>query len=439
MLRNAVRGGYNAVIQVDLRPRVERSDPRQRWIEKIEADFAKRAQAAVQSVDSGRNGKSKHFSKGRIAKLHNWLETQADGTNLAKTDHAGMKNDDDTPFEDPTLSSKNCKFHVKTALNASNDNADSVLVSELAAEHLQSERYTLDTKILAARRNMSTNEHIVIPPRSGRKVKLRLMRGGEREKCTPKTCVGVVDISYDGLVYDQVMTNLSGDLAMVYLINESLVELDLSKGTLVGTFEEIDSQEGSIQAILDTTFKENASETLSSVKTGMKTGAPVANKKQKQFIKDNTSIAHLSQGTQKKLLQILYDNFEAVSYGEFDLGNCQTTKHKLFLKTEQPSWVSQFPIPLQQFEEMKRILKEWHKMGIIEKSDSPYNSPIFMVRKKSLDEQGNPKWRLVVDYRKLNNISFPECFRLPLISECLNKVARPPRVLYEFRPSLGVY
>jgi hypothetical protein len=194
MLRNAVRGGYNAVIQVDLRPRVERSDPRQRWIEKIEADFAKRAQAAVQSVDSGRNGKSKHFSKGRIAKLHNWLETQADGTNLAKTDHAGMKNDDDTPFEDPTLSSKNCKFHVKTALNASNDIADSVLVSELAAEHLQSERYTLDTKILAARRNMSTNERIVIPPRSGRKEKLRLMRGGEREKCTPKTCVGVVDI-----------------------------------------------------------------------------------------------------------------------------------------------------------------------------------------------------------------------------------------------------
>jgi hypothetical protein len=90
---------------------------------------------------------------------------------------------------------------------------------------------------------------------------------------------------------------------------------------------------GSIQAILDTTFEENASETLSSVKTGTKTGAPVANKKQKQFIKDNTSIAHLSQGTQKKLLQILYDNFEAVSYGEFDLGNCQTTKQKLFLKT----------------------------------------------------------------------------------------------------------
>jgi hypothetical protein len=47
-----------------------------------------------------------------------------------------------------------------------------------------------------------------------------------------------------------------------------------------------------------------------------------------------------------------------------------------------------------------------------------------MVRKKSLDEQCNPKWRLVVDYRKLNDISFPECFRLPLISECLNEVAR---------------
>ena len=78
-------------------PKSEEVFPRQRWIEKIEAAYAKRAQVAVQSVDSGKNGK---FSKSRIAKLHNWLETHADGTNMAKTDHAEMKIDD-APFEDP--------------------------------------------------------------------------------------------------------------------------------------------------------------------------------------------------------------------------------------------------------------------------------------------------------------------------------------------------
>jgi hypothetical protein len=97
-------------------PELHKVTPRQRWIEQIENDFAKKSQDAVQSVASEKNGhKKKHFSKSKIAKLHHWLDAQADGTNLAKTDHAGIENDESSqnaPFEDPTLSCKNCKFYV---------------------------------------------------------------------------------------------------------------------------------------------------------------------------------------------------------------------------------------------------------------------------------------------------------------------------------------
>ena len=34
-------------------------------------------------------------------------------------------------------------------------------------------------------------------------------------------------------------------------------------------------------------------------------------------------------------------------------------------------------------------------------SDSPYNSPVWVVPKKA-DPQGNKRWRMVIDYRALN-------------------------------------
>jgi len=42
------------------------------------------------------------------------------------------------------------------------------------------------------------------------------------------------------------------------------------------------------------------------------------------------------------------------------------------------------------------------KNGIIQKSKSPYNNPIWVVDKKGVDESGNRKMRLVFHFRKLN-------------------------------------
>ena len=47
--------------------------------------------------------------------------------------------------------------------------------------------------------------------------------------------------------------------------------------------------------------------------------------------------------------------------------------------------------------QVQKLLQE----GIIEESNSPRNSPILLVPKK-LDASGQQKYRLVVDYRKLN-------------------------------------
>lgn len=61
--------------------------------------------------------------------------------------------------------------------------------------------------------------------------------------------------------------------------------------------------------------------------------------------------------------------------------------------------------------------------GIIGGSNSPYNCPLWIVPKK-LDNSGKQKWRLVVDYRKLNEVTINDKFPIPNIEGILDKMGR---------------
>ena len=59
--------------------------------------------------------------------------------------------------------------------------------------------------------------------------------------------------------------------------------------------------------------------------------------------------------------------------------------------------------------------------GAIQHSTSSWNSPILIVPKKT-DASGKIKWRLVVDFRKLNDVTIGDYFPIPLNSEVLNSL-----------------
>lgn len=60
---------------------------------------------------------------------------------------------------------------------------------------------------------------------------------------------------------------------------------------------------------------------------------------------------------------------------------------------------------------------------IIQHSTSPWNNPIWIVRKK-MDASGRKKWRLVIDYRKLNERSIDDEYPLPNITNNLDKLGK---------------
>jgi transposase InsO family protein len=60
---------------------------------------------------------------------------------------------------------------------------------------------------------------------------------------------------------------------------------------------------------------------------------------------------------------------------------------------------------------------------IIQHSQSPWNFPILIVPKK-LDASGRRKWRICVDFRKLNEVTVGDSSPLPNTQEILDKVGR---------------
>lgn len=71
---------------------------------------------------------------------------------------------------------------------------------------------------------------------------------------------------------------------------------------------------------------------------------------------------------------------------------------KLIWKTTAPIWVDQWPLPLEKLRALQDLVAEQLTKGHIVPSTSPWNSPVFVIKKQS------GKWRLLHDLRKINDV-----------------------------------
>ncbi|XP_036150748.1 uncharacterized protein LOC118648534 [Monomorium pharaonis] len=72
-------------------------------------------------------------------------------------------------------------------------------------------------------------------------------------------------------------------------------------------------------------------------------------------------------------------------------------------------------------DEIDRQVGELLKNDVIKPSTSPYNSPLWIVPKKA-DSKGNKRWRLVIDFRSLNEKTLGDAYPLPNITEILDQL-----------------
>lgn len=86
-------------------------------------------------------------------------------------------------------------------------------------------------------------------------------------------------------------------------------------------------------------------------------------------------------------------------------------RHHIRLKDDAPFKERPRPIHPRDREAVRQHLKELLDAGIIKESESPFSSPVVLVRKK------NGSIRLCIDYRKLNARTIKDAYALPNIEE----------------------
>lgn len=70
---------------------------------------------------------------------------------------------------------------------------------------------------------------------------------------------------------------------------------------------------------------------------------------------------------------------------------------KLTRRMDNPVWVDQFPLEQEKLSALKKLVKEQLQKGHIKQTNCPWNSPVFVIHKKTSNS-----WRLLHDLMKIS-------------------------------------
>lgn len=143
----------------------------------------------------------------------------------------------------------------------------------------------------------------------------------------------------------------------------------------------------------------------------------------KQNLVSQIRLDHLNQEETNKLIPLIKKYNSTFFQENTDLTFTSEVKHRIQTLNDLPVYVKSYRYPEIHKEEINNQITEMLRQGIIRTSNSPYNAPIWVVAKK-LDASGIPKFRIVVDYRKLNDMTIDDKFPIPIIEEILDKLGR---------------
>ncbi|KAL4156031.1 hypothetical protein QTP88_000066 [Uroleucon formosanum] len=143
-----------------------------------------------------------------------------------------------------------------------------------------------------------------------------------------------------------------------------------------------------------------------------------------QILKDSLRCDHMNN-EEKTTIQELCSEYADIFFLEGDTINCtEAVQHEIKIPSgTQPIYQKPYRLPYAQKKEINEQIKQLEQNEIIVPSESPWNAPLLIVPKK-MDASGNKKYRVVVDFRKLNNITVGDAFPMPDITSILDQLGK---------------
>lgn len=142
-----------------------------------------------------------------------------------------------------------------------------------------------------------------------------------------------------------------------------------------------------------------------------------------QNLQENIRVSHLNKEEQTATYKLI-NRYKEIFYKDGDdLSFTNHVKHNIPTTNESPIYTRSYRYPEAHKVEVNKQMKEMLDQGVIRESSSPYSSPVWVVAKKQ-DASNKQKWRIVIDYRKLNEVTKEDKFPLPNMDDILDKLGR---------------
>ena len=136
---------------------------------------------------------------------------------------------------------------------------------------------------------------------------------------------------------------------------------------------------------------------------------------------DRLRLEHLNDEEKENIKNLISKHEDRFLLKGQHLGAASTVMHKIVTIDEIPINIKQYKFPFSLKDEVNKQVEELLEAGIIKPSSSPYNATLWMVPKK-IDASGIQKWRLVSDFRALNEKTITDAYPLPDINQIIDQV-----------------
>lgn len=144
---------------------------------------------------------------------------------------------------------------------------------------------------------------------------------------------------------------------------------------------------------------------------------------------------HLNPEEKESIVKLCRDYHDIFHLEGDHLTHTTLMKHEIHLNTNIPVTARTYRYPEALKGEVKKQLDEMLEQNIIRESNSPFSSPLWIVRKKAIKCEncqagkackdgkcGKPRYRIVIDFRHLNNSCIGDNYQIPNITDILDKL-----------------
>ena len=131
----------------------------------------------------------------------------------------------------------------------------------------------------------------------------------------------------------------------------------------------------------------------------------------------------ISQQTQKVFERLCKCYDEVISKNSGDIGKTMLVEMEIDTGNHPPFASKPYTLPLKHYEWVQREIQTLEHAGIIERSISPWASPVVIVPKRSAPGEP-PRRRMCVEYRRINKLQ-PEVTKADGGKRCISLIPLP--------------